>query len=116
MKKIAIFTALMLALSFSSVFAATYSTATDNGVVDLEDTVNTDNPLTLKMSNNVLVQYDAAASGLGYSIAAYHTSGTRTFGSSSGDASIFWFDGTAEDAPTAPTGTESADFSTWTAL
>lgn len=117
MKKIAFLTALMLAFSFGSVFAATvasgaYSTDQD---VTLEGSLG---DLNIKLSNNVFLYYETATGGLGYSVATYHSSGTRTYGSSSGDANIYWIDGTGSEAPTAPTGTASADFVTdgWTAL
>ena len=119
MKKIAFLTALMMAFSCGLAFSedlasdGTYSTGQDLTIL------GTDGDLTLKLSNNVLLSYKKSATGgLGYSVASYHTSGTRTYGSSSGDANIFWAEGTAIDPPTAPTGTESANFvnTTWTAL
>ncbi|MGE4403819.1 MAG: hypothetical protein AB7F61_19445 [Desulfobulbus sp.] len=113
MKKIALFTALMLAFSFGSALAAGKYAADQDVIIK-----GTDGNLNLKLSNNVFLFYEADTSGdgLGYSIATYHSSGTRTYGSSSGDANIFWIDGTGSNAPTAPTGTASANFTGWTAL
>lgn len=118
MKKIVFLAALMMAFSFGSAFAetlasdGTYSTGQDLTIA------GSAGDLTLKLSNNVLLSYKKGTNGLGYSVASYHTSGTRTYGSSSGDANIFWAEGTKIAPPAAPTGTESADFvsTTWTAL
>ncbi|TYO99943.1 hypothetical protein EDC39_101103 [Geothermobacter ehrlichii] len=111
MKKIALLAALMMVFSTGFAMAATWK----SGDFALTDT--NDDDLTIKLSNNVSLNYDAATNGLGYSVATYHSSGTRTFASSSGDAQIFWYDGTQQDPPSAPTGTASAAFdSNWNAL
>ena len=112
MKKIAILTALFVAISCGSAFA-TYvaGTVTKTG-------------FEVQLSNKVSMDYNPQASGLGYTVASYHLSGTKTFGSSSGDSKIFWIDGVGSDAtgtgapttPDAPSGTASAAFGSWTAL
>ena len=49
----------------------------------------------IQLSKDVYMAYDGdtTADGLGYVIGTSHSSGTRTYGSSSGDAKIFWMDG-----------------------
>jgi hypothetical protein len=71
--------------------------------------------LTFYLSNNISLNYLYATDGLGYVLGTYHTSGSRTYGSSSGDTYIFWVDETAGTLPAAPTGAETAGFS-WTSL
>jgi hypothetical protein len=75
-----------------------------------------------QLSTNIEMDYIAAADGAGYIIGALHDKGTRTYGSSSGDAKIYWAtittSGTGIALPTtAPTGTASAAWTatTWTA-
>lgn len=114
MKKVFLLLVISL-LAFSSVSFAAYKA----GVVTLAHsagTVSEKAGLKIELSNKVSLSYDGIVGGLGYSIAAYHASGTRTFGSTSGDAKIFWIDGTGTAAVTAPSGTASGDFSSWTAL
>lgn len=74
--------------------------------------------LTVKGSKGVYVEYLAdTANGQGYIIGTYHQSGTKTYASSSGDTKIFYKDNTANAVPTTvPTGSDSADFTGWTAL
>jgi hypothetical protein len=110
MKKILFLMLFLFVVSVSPVFAA-YSSSQDITITD-----SNDSDFEVQLSSNVLLDYDAATGGLGYSVATYHTSGTRTYGSSSGDSTIFWYDGTAKTAETAPTGTNSADFSAWNEL
>ena len=67
-------------------------------------------------SNNVAIGYTAGAVGISYSSGAYHTSGNRTFGTSSGDTKIYYQSNTAVAVPAAPPAVGStADFSGWTA-
>lgn len=107
MKKTAIFTVLLLVLSAGSVFA----------VVDGETIGGeTDEALTMSLSNNVTLTYNEESSGLGYAVGTYHSSGTRTYAGSSGDSAIYWAEGTGATIPNAPTGTASANFSNWTSL
>lgn len=106
MKKIAILALVLMGLSVSSAFAAYSGSPKVCGSTDT---------LTVQLSNNVSMEYSAATNGLGYVVGAYHSSGTKTFGTSSGDAKIFYTDTTGATLPSAPTGTASAAF-TWTAL
>lgn len=111
MKKITILALVLIAFSSTSVFAWDAGT---NG----EATVGTDVTAKVKLSKSVSIDYaaDTTTDGLGYAVATYHSSGTKTFGSSSGDSAIWVFEGTGEAAPDAPTGTDSADFSGWNSL
>lgn len=82
-------------------------------------TLGSTETLVVQLSNSVQMDYiaDTTTNGLGYIVGASHTSGTRSYGSSSGDSSIFWIDGVKKALPTTvPTGTGSADFSSWDAL
>ena len=76
------------------------------------DTYSASLPTSLpgKLSTNVQVVYDASTDNSGYSAGTYHSKGTRSFASSSGDAAIWAATGTAVTIPAAPTGTASADF------
>jgi hypothetical protein len=98
----------------SSAFAV--ATFTDAGT----DTIGTPS-LGVKPSKNVKVLYEASSttSGTGvitYSVSAYHTSGTKTFGSSSGDTKIFMIDGIGSAPAGAPAAGASANYSSWTAM
>jgi hypothetical protein len=102
-----------------SAFAALGGTTsfTDTG------TVTTGTPtMGLKPSKNVTVQYTSSATAVAtgcatYSVSASHSSGTKSFASSSGDTKVFMKDGTALAPPTAPGVGSSADFSSsWTAM
>jgi len=64
-----------------------------------------------------MVQYVTDAAGQGYVLGAYHGSGTQTYGTSSGDTKIYKQDVTGVAVPTtAPTGSNTADFSSWAAM
>ena len=79
----------------------------------------------VKPSKNVTVTYNASTAtvpsgngALAYSIASYHASGSKSYGSSSGDTKIFAQDGTGSTGVASPeTAGASANFgSGWTAL
>jgi len=99
-----------------SAFAADKS-FTDAGT----DTAGTPS-MGIKPSKNVTVYYkpSTTTSGTGvisYSVSAYHSSGTKSFASSSGDTKIFMADGIGSAPPTAPAAGSSAAFGTgWTAM
>lgn len=108
MKKTIIFTlaSLCMALTAYATYSPTWSTTLPSG-------------LTGKLSTNVVVGYSAGNGNLGYVVGTYHTSGTKEYASSSGDAAIWSNDTTKKDLPDAPTGTASADFKTsdgWSAI
>jgi len=115
MKKIALLTLLLLSFSAMSALAWTAKTY-DAGSTDGTVTVGDTGPVDVKVSKGVSLAYDAAADGLGYAVGTYHSSGTKTFASSSGDSKIWFADVTAQDIPDAPSGTDSADFSSWSPL
>ncbi len=108
MKKIAFLTAVLLVCSFGVAFA------------DYEPgpkTLGTTDSITIQLSSKVEMDYKAETTGLGYTIGAFHTSGTRTYGSSSGDAKIFWIEDISDPTlPDAPSGTASAVWTDWSAL
>lgn len=111
MKKLIIVSVALL-MTASAAFAA-FELADGDG-----KTLGSTKTLVVKGSKNVYVDYAAdTTAGQGYVLGAYHGSGTKTYGSSSGDTKIYFKDGTAEAIPTTvPTGSESADYSGWTAL
>lgn len=116
MKKISITVAVLFSLTCGSALAAsTYTTDT----IDLGGTDDTPE-LSIQLSKGVGMAYvaDTDTDGLGYIVGTSHTSGTRTFASSSGDAKIFFIDAKDSDISgiDVPTGTESADFDGWSAL
>lgn len=73
--------------------------------------------MSLKSSKGVKLNYLGSSDGTGYIIAGSHTSGTKSYGSSSGDTRIYIADGSEAGIPTtAPVGTASADWgATWSA-
>jgi hypothetical protein len=108
----------VLSLFSVSAFAAT--AFNDTGTV----TMGTPS-VAVKPSKNVTVTYNPSTAtvpssngALAYSIAAYHASGSKSFGSSSGDTKIFAMDGTGSTGVASPeSASASADFgSGWTAL
>lgn len=111
MKKFMILIAALL-MTASAAFAD-YEAADGAG-----KTLGSTKTLVVKGSKGVSVNYAGdTTAGQGYVLGAYHASGTKTYGSSSGDTKIFFKDGTAVSMPgTVPTGSNSADFSAWTAL
>lgn len=112
MKKFIILVAALL-MTASAALAA-YEVADDADGKTLGSTKT----LVIKGSKGVSVDYAADTSaGQGYVLGAYHASGTKSYGSSSGDTKIYFKDGTAQAIPsTVPTGSQSANFSSWTAL
>lgn len=115
MKKIAILAIVMFALSSASAFAwtsGTYAAADAGGTL----TVGSTSTATVKLSKSVSLAYTSQTTGLGYSVGASHSSGTKSFASSSGDSKIWTKDGLTQSVPAAPVGTSSAAFSGWTAL
>jgi len=100
----------------ASVFAAN-TTFTDSGTV----TVGTP-AVSIKPSKNVSVIYSpsATASGAGtitYSISASHSSGTKSYASSSGDTKILWLRHWCRTTSKHLSANASANFTSgWTAL
>ena len=116
MKK-ALILAIFSVVLVSSQAMAEFVKGDASGAVEIGSTQK----LTLKLSKDVAVEYlgstTSGEEGLGYVIGASHSSGTRTFASSSGDAKIWYKDGINTAIPTTvPIETESANFSGWTAL
>ena len=69
------------------------------------------NPLTIYGSNHVYVTYVYDPNGSGYVLATYHSLGTVTYSSSSGDSRSYRASGTAAQIPTTPpTGTATANY------
>jgi hypothetical protein len=100
--------------------ALAQTTFTDTGTV----TMGTPS-MSVKPSKNVTVIYTPSTStvpsgngALAYAIASFHASGSKSFGSSSGDTKIFATDGTGNTGLSSPEAAgASAGFSTgWTAL
>lgn len=112
MKKIAILTFFLLVLSAGSAFSATIAWSEGPVTLGTGDTVD------VQLSSSVSMYYGTDAAGLGYLIGTSHSSGTRSYGSSSGNAKIFWIDGkqTTMTGLTVPTGTGSVDYSSWNEL
>jgi uncharacterized protein YxeA len=114
--KTILLTLLTVVLFTASAFAAYTDVATG------DDLGTTTTPAWVaKGSKGVQVDYigagTAGAGGQGYVLGAYHLSGTQTFATSSGDTKIFRQENTGVAIPTtAPTGSDTADFSAWTAM
>lgn len=112
MKKITLMTMLLFVVTTGSALAS-YGEGDTGG----SKTIGSTSTAVVKLSKGVSIDYVSATGGLGYVVGTYHSSGTKTFASSSGDSKIWSKDGTAQSIPsTAPTGTASADFSGWTGL
>lgn len=120
--KILAITSLFSLAAVGTAFAGAGSTSTflDNGT----GTVGTPS-VGVKPSKNVTVIYKASTAAppntpgsLGYSIGAYHASGDKSFGSSSGDTKLFWTVGTGTAPVAAPeTAGASAGYGAgWTSM
>ena len=106
----------LLAVAFVlAIGASAYATSTGDTT-----TFSTGLPAGLNgaLSNNVKLAYTSSADNSGYTAGTYHIKGTRTFGSSSGNAAMYYSITTGTEIPVAPSGTQSADFvtSTWTKI
>ncbi len=94
--------------------------AGDQGGVDLggaSPTSGTAPTMKLQSSKSVKLSYKGSDDGTGYIIAGSHTSGSKSYATSSGDTKIYSADGSLITPPTTvPTGTASATWdSNWTA-
>ena len=108
-------TALLGLAANASAFTQAYATGDSNGSLTIGSTVKA----TLKLSANVNVGYDVETSSgksQGYGLNTWHSSGSKTYGTSSGDTRIFYVDSTNYTQTTAPAAGATADFSSWTAL
>jgi hypothetical protein len=98
-------------------FAASISFASYEAVDGTGKTLGSTKSTVVKGSKGVMVDFVADSAGQGYVLGAYHSSGTQTFGTSSGDTKVYKQDGTGVTIPsTAPTGSNTANFSAWTAM
>lgn len=89
-KKLAI---VALLLSFASTASAGWlNTAGDGSVVIDASGVATGLVLTAKVSANVTLGYTAGPQGVAYTLASYHSSGTKSYGTSSADTRIYMAD------------------------
>ena len=109
MKKIFALMLVFSVASASAAFAAATTVSNQTGDVSV-------GTLIIKTSKNVYFYYKSASDNTGYAVSTYHNKGTKSFGSSSGDAKIYEFAETAKDCPAAPVGTASADFTGWSSL
>ena len=75
----------------------------------------TTSSMAVTLSNGVSINYTGAATG--YIFSTYHSSGTFTFGTSSGDTKIYKAAGTNVTTAAAPTGTATGvwDATKWSA-
>lgn len=109
--------AMVLVLSMAAVGSAYAANGTIVNFNDTTTTVGTPSA-TVKVSKNVTVRYIPEAAGLTYSMSSFHTSGTKTYATTSGDTKIFMQDSTSIVAPPdAPaSGASGAFTSGWTSL
>lgn len=114
MKKIAILVVVGLVLSAGAAFAACQMSGTTFGCA-ANSTAGIP-AWTVNLSKSVTLDYEQNSSGLSYALSSWHTSGDKTYGSSSGDTKIFVNNATGVGAPTAPAVGSTADFSGWIAL
>ncbi len=108
MKKVLVLSIMIILIVASTSFAA-YETGTK--------TLGSTDTTTFTTSNNVYIDYTAGTNGVSYVAGSYHQTGTRTFGTSSGDTRIYWRDGTGQTLPSAPTTSSgTANWTGWNAL
>jgi hypothetical protein len=91
MKKIFAMIALLLCMA-NSASAAWLTTANDGSVTIDAGGVATGLTLTAKVSANVTLGYTAGPSGVAYTVASYHSSGTKSYATSSADTRIYMAD------------------------
>lgn len=114
MKKMVLLIAAVLTLGVSAnSFAAWLTTTTDLGC----STLNLTN---LKPSANVVLGYKPGGSGVAYTVGTYHSSGSFSYATSSGDTNVFRMPFTSGATPTEPptaptTAGAGADWTAWTA-
>lgn len=102
------------ASAFGAAADGGWVTQSDSGVIQFPEN-NTNGPLIdVKPSANVHMGYHCE-DGQNYTVGAYHESGTKIYGTSSGDAKIYMFDTGATIGATAPTTTipDSATSVSW---
>ena len=122
MKKISAILALALTLSAANAFA--WLTPDQTGSVTIDaGTVATNMTFKVKVSANVFVDYkNDSAGGTYYTLATYHASGTKSYGSGSGDSRIYMFENGGVNSATgitpaaAVTAAAVADWAGWTAV
>jgi len=93
----AIFT---LCVSASSFAAVTWGTANADGSFTIGNTANGPQ-LIIKPSANVTLGYEST-SGISYSVGTYHSSGTKTYGTTNGDTRIYMYENTAQTSAQVP--------------
>ena len=104
----AVFTFALAANSFAASSAFTWLTTTGGAATP---TITSPNPtFSFKPSANVTFGLSVEATGVSYSLGTFHTSGTRTYATTSTDTNIYYFDNAAASlANSASTATKPAD-------
>lgn len=92
-------------------FAGTGTNSYDTGSFNVGSATS----MTVKTSKNVYCTVAVSGSAMpvvGYSLGCYHATGSRSFGTSSADQKLFYYDTTAQAILAAPTNPDVAP--TWT--
>lgn len=124
-KIIALIAILSLGASASAFGAAAegaWQTQSDAGIIEFPGDTTHGPLIQFKPSANVHMAYDCA-DGQNYTVGAYHESGTKIYGTSSGDAKIYMYDtgstigAEPTDLQTIPNSASSVEWgSGWSAL
>lgn len=96
MKNKVILLAAVLTLTCSANAFAAFGWITNVAGEAIIGTAGTRPTLNIKPSANVSLGYDTVTgTGISYSLGSFHSTGTRSFGSSSTDTNIYYFDNAA---------------------
>lgn len=123
MKKTSVIFALAFMLSAANAFAA-WLTPDNTGTITITaSNVGANVVFNTKVSANVYVDYkNDSAGGTFYTLATYHASGTKSYGSGSGDSRIYMKENGGVNSATgitpapAVTAAAIADWAGWTAV
>lgn len=118
MKKVIALLAAAVIMSSASAFAA-WSTPAGDGTYSYSATnVGTNVAFITKLSANVKIKYNPdTANGTFYTIGTHHTSGTKSYATSSGDSRLFMKENAAQaTAAEPPDAAATPDWTGWTAV
>jgi hypothetical protein len=112
-KVLALASIFSLSIAGSSFAAVTWGTAAADGSFTIGNTANGPQ-LVIKPSANVKLGYEST-SGISYSVGTYHSSGTKSYGTTNGDTRIYMYENVTQASAQVPPAdpNTSAGTTTW---
>lgn len=93
--KVLLLAAVLTLTCAANSFAAAFAWLTTTGGA-ATPTITSPNPtFAFKPSSNVIFGFSVDAAGISYSLGTFHSTGTRSFGTTSTDTNIYYFDNAA---------------------